>query len=327
MSEQQSPPPEIASRVTDVAAFEPSLSELGRRSRLFPGLGFGTGYLWAGVTAEDGQRYAVLRSHGLDATALYFVLELSDDLWRPPAVRFAALPGLDGLYWGRMSYEEEPERQVIQPMNPAYRAFRLEYTPAGHRWIEDGVLDLALTPLGPAMRYRCPGPPDDFGYTSQICRVQGTIQGRSLVGFGGLDRSYHEHGVTWDLCKGYRRLEELWWVWAGIHEDGRREHGIVAAGRGDFRVGFFHRDGEAPVAATDVRHEIAWEERDGRRLPVSALLSFGGRRFRFSASGNVTLPGADLYFDWLHGQVVEEGGPAPAQRFSWMEYFKHLVRG
>jgi hypothetical protein len=183
-----------------------------------------------------------------------------------------------------------------------------------------------MEPLGAAMRYRCPGPPDDFGYTSQICRVEGMVDGKEVRGHGGCDRYYGEPGIVWLQSKGFRLLEELWWVWAGEHDDGRQEHGTAITGPGDFRVGFFHRDGEEPVAVSELDVDVHWEERDGRRLPVGATLRFGGRTFEYEASGNVTIPGADLFINWMHGAMGEHGTPVPAQRFSWLEYFKHLAQ-
>ena len=76
----------------------------------------------------------------------------------------------------------------------------------------------------------------------------------------------------------------------GIGEDGRQEHGVAITGPGDFGVGFFHRDGEPVVTTNEIEHEVEWEERDGRRLPLKATIEFGGRRFFYRPSGNVTLP-------------------------------------
>ena len=175
------------------------------------------------------------------------------------------------------------------------------------------------------MRYRCPGAPDDFGCTSQICQVEGMVDGKRVRRFGGNDRMYHEHGINWRTSKGYLHLEELWWVWAGTHADGRQEHGIAILGRDDFRVGFFHRDGEAPVTVNDIQAEVVWEDKNGVRLPMSARSSFGGRTFPYRATGNVTLSGADPAVEWLQGEMLEVGGPVPAERFCWLEFFKHIA--
>jgi hypothetical protein len=316
---------DIAS-ATEVGSFTPTLDDLGRRARTFEGLGFQTAWFWAGVTTPDGQRYALLRQHEPGSTYLFFGLEIADDVWSDPGVRYATIPGHDDLYGGSLKYEEKDGAQVIKPGNPLYREMSLSLKPGEYRWIEADWLDLTMVPLGEALRYACPGPPDSFGYTSQICRVKGTVDGKAAEGFGGLDRYYGEHGVVWGQSKGFRHLEELWWVWAGIGEDGRQEHGVAITGPGEFRVGFFHRDGEAVLTTNEVEHEVEWEERDGRRLPLKATIEFGGRRFLYRPSGNVTIPGADLFIDWLHGEMAEDGGPPLAQRFSWLEYFKHLAK-
>lgn len=314
----------VASR-TEVESFVPALDDYGRRATTFPGLGFATAWLWAGVTADDGRRFALLRQHEVGSTFLFYGLEIAPDVWSDPTVRHANIPGVDDLYVGGIAYDEVDGAQVVTPTNPLYRGMRLRFAPDRLTWREDDWLDLTLEPLGAAMRYRCPGPPDDFGYTDQICRVTGTVDGETVEGFGGLDRYYGEPGVVWLQSKGFQQLEELWWVWAGIGEDGRQEHGVAITGPGEFGVGFFHRDGEEPVTVDAIDNDVTWEERDGRRLPVAATLSFGGRRFRYEASGNVTIPGADLFIDWLHGAVGEEGGPPLVRTFSWLEFFKHLT--
>jgi hypothetical protein len=313
------------SSATEVASFTPALSDFGRRARTFEGLGFQTAWLWAGVTANDGQRYALLRQHEPGSTCLFFGLEIADDVWSDPAVRYAIIPGYDDLYVGLISYDEVDGAQLIQPRNPLYRSMRLSFTPGEHHWIEADWLDFKMLPLGETLRYVCPGPPDSFGYTSQICRIKGTVDGKPAEGFGGLDRYYGEHGVVWSQSKGFLHLEELWWVWAGIGEDGRQEHGVAITGPGDFRVGFFHRDGEDVLTTNEVEHALEWEEREGRRLPLRATIEFGGRRFLYRPSGNVTIPGANMFIDWLHGEMVEDGAPPLAQCFSWLEYFKHLA--
>lgn len=310
---------------TKVEAFRPGLGDYGRRATTFPGLGFTTAWLWAGVSDDDGQRYALLRQHEVGSTFLFYGLEIAPDVWSDPGVRHANIPGVDDLYIGGIAYDEIDGEHKVTPTNPLYRGMRLRFTPDRLSWREDDWLDVTLEPLGDAMLYTCPGPPDGFGYTDQICRVTGTVDGKRVRGFGGLDRFYGEPGVVWTQSKGCQQLEELWWVWAGIGEDGRQEHGVVVTGPGEFAVGFFHRDGEEPIATDHIGYDVTWSERDGRRLPTEALIELDGRRFRYEASGNVTIPGADLFIDWLHGSVVEEGGPTLVETFSWLEFFKHLA--
>ncbi len=312
--------------VVEVESFRPSLDDFGRRARTFEGLGFQTAWLWAGVADEEGHRYALVREHGPGETILFYGLEVSKDVWTSPAVRYAPIPGSDGFYWGGLNYEREGNAQVIIPRNPLYPRLSVSLSPQEIHWRESDWSDLSLVPLPSALRYLCPGKPDSFGYTSQICRIIGTVQGRAVQGFGGYDRYYGEPGIVWVQSKGFRHLEQLWWVWAGRAEDGRTEHGVAITGPGDFRVGYFHREGEKPVTCNHLKHEVEWSERDRRVLPLAVTLEFGGRRFRYRATGNVTIPGADLFIDWLHGEMVEEGVAAPTRCFSWLEYFKHLAK-
>lgn len=318
--------PRALSSVTEVKSLQPVIDDYGRFATTFRNLGFQTAWLWACVTTYGGKRYALVREHSLSETTRLFTIEVSKDIWQPPTVRHAPVPGLDGYYWGRIDYEGEDEAWRIDSRNPSYGELHVSLSPERLRWSESNWLDLEMTPLGQALRYRCPGPPDDFGYTSQICRISGTVDGEPAEGFGGYDRAYHEPGFVWTQSKGHRFLEEYWWVWAGLDAKGRQEHGIVITGPHNFHVAFFHRDGEDPIATNQLRNEIFWEERNGRRLPAGATLEFAERRFRYRAAANVTPAGADLLFDWLHGEMVEQDRQSAVRCFSWCEYFKYLVK-
>jgi hypothetical protein len=315
----------VASR-TEVSAFLPGPDDYGRRARTFPGLGFQTAWLWAAVTADDdGRRFALMREHNTASTVVYTGIEVAPDVWAPPAVHRAPAPGLDRQYWGPLFYEQDGDGHIVRSTNHAYPALTARLAPDGHHWVEHGWLDLTMRPLGHALRFVCPGPPDAFGITSQICRVTGTVEGAAVTGFGGLDRHYGEPGVGWTQSKGFRHLEQFWWVWAGLDADGRQEHGTAVAGPNEFAVGFFDRDGDEPVATNHLDHDIEWQERDGRRIPVAAGLRLGGRHFRFVANGNVSFPDPALGIDWLHGGLFEDSGPRLVAGFAWMEYFKHLA--
>jgi len=68
-------------------------------------------------------------------------------------------------------------------------------------WREADLVDVTLTLRSPTLDDRIPGPPDDCGYSSSIGWVEGTVAGRAVRGFGGLDRAFCEHGITWGQCK------------------------------------------------------------------------------------------------------------------------------
>jgi len=316
----------IASRagafVADCRLYEPTLEDYGRRAATFPGLGFTNGWLTAGLSTASGQRFAVMREHEVGTTCVYYGFELTRDVWSWPLVRQMAAPGVDPLYTGPIHYEPAGATHEIRGMNPAFPRFAISLAPATIHWIEGEWLDLTLTSLGSSLQRRVAGGPDDYAFMSALYRATGVVDGMSVTGFGGYDRSYHDHGVTWRQSSAFR-FEHLWWWWAGVHDDGRRERGWAVAGRDPgFGVGAFHRDGEDPVVATTLDHDVTWQERNGRRQPVGALLRFDGRTFRYVSTGNVSVPAADTSMGWMHGDVTEEGADHPAERFCWLHFIK-----
>ena len=100
--------------------------------------------------------------------------------------------------------------------------------------------------------------------------------------------------------------------------------GNTMLGAGGYATATFHRQGDAPVLATnaDVESTVEWDTRDGVSQPYLATLSFGGRIFDFHGTHNAAACAAALGIAWLHGTVRERGGPAPVRSWSTMEVIK-----
>ena len=169
-----------------------------------------------------------------------------------------------------------------------------------------------------------PGLPDDVGYTSTGCTVEGTIEGFKITGgYGGLDRMYCIPGLSAHVSK-IAELEHYWFVSGSIMSDGTWQTGNAMLGAGNYATATFHSQGEAPVIATndDVKSKVVWKEKDGVSQPVRATLSFGGRTFDFEATHNSAAAGVSLGIAWMHGVVQERGGPQPVKSWSTMEVIK-----
>lgn len=301
------------------------LADLGRRATSFPGLGFSTAWLWALVRSEQRQ-LMVLREYGVAHASIYYVLEVADDPWTTPRVVAAQIPGHDRLYVGTTRFEPRSagRSHLLTGNNPLYPALRIELAPERITWEEADLVDLTLHLREPTLDIRVPGPPDDCGYASSVGWVEGTVDGEEVSGFGGLDRSCNEPGITWGQCKVFRHLEEAWFVWANRLEDGRDEHGWVVCGPQGFRLAALCRDDEDTIVDDAPRVERTIEERDGRRVLMAADLHVGGRHHRWSAERNVAIPGMDLFVDWMHGRVDPVDGPAVVEGGAICELFKHV---
>ncbi len=141
----------------DVDAFEPRSDDYGRRARTFDGLGFQTGWLWAGVTADDGRRYALLREHEVGCTNPHDGLQIAPDIRPQAVIIMPPSPPVDDLYCGAVRYEPDGEAHSISSTNPVYPPTTVSLSPSGHTWREADWMDVTMEPLGVAMRYRCPG--------------------------------------------------------------------------------------------------------------------------------------------------------------------------
>ncbi|WP_405182482.1 hypothetical protein OG225_16400 [Nocardia sp. NBC_01377] len=166
-----------------------------------------------------------------------------------------------------------------------------------------------------------PGPPDDVGYTSSGCAVSGRIEGSEIVGgYGGVDRMYCLPGISAQISK-MAHLEHYWFVWGAIFDGGHWETGNAMLGAGGYATATFHRQGEAPLVATndEVDAKVLRETKGGVSQPHLACISFCGRTFDFQGTHNAAACAAALGIAWLHGTVREQGGPEPTSSWSTME--------
>jgi hypothetical protein len=232
------------------------------------------------------------------------------------------------MYWGPLFWSDREASSALFAGNLAVYAkhpIKVVLGTKEYVWKDDNVIDVVLAPLPMNVTtIYVPGPPDDVGYTSTGCTVTGSIDGSPITGgYGGLDRMYCLPGLSAHVSK-IAELEHYWFVWGSIRSDGRWETGNAMLGAGNYATATFHRQGDAPVIATndDVTSKVTWESRGEVSQPVRATLSFGGRTFGFEATHNAAAAAVSLGIAWMHGVVQEEGEPAPVKSWSTMEVIK-----
>ena len=95
-------------------------------------------------------------------------------------------------------------------------------------------------------------------------------------------------------------------------------------GSGNFAIATFQREGEDRVIATndDVKATVDWIEKDGKKKPHAATLQFAGKTFNYQGEYNAAASAISFAVDWLHGTMVEEGGPEPVKSYATMEVIK-----
>jgi len=290
----------------------------------FPGIYTDTWWFWAMADTENGKRYEVLRALTKSTAFDFLLAECPKDIWADPkTVRF---PGEKDLYFGMIMWSEDNGAQIVFPASLSTKhVLSISVGPKEYLWKEDDCVDIKLTPLPlNVTTIYVPGLPDDVGYTSSGCKVEGTIEGSKITGgYGGIDRMYSLPGVS-SLVSKIAILEHYWFVWGSQIEDGRWESGNAMLGSGNFAIATFHREGEAPVVATndDVKAKVKWATQGDKSQPHRATLSFGGHTFHFEGNYNAAAVGVSLGIAWLHGTVEHEGAPKPVNSWSTMEVIK-----
>ncbi|MEV0708735.1 hypothetical protein [Nocardia aurea] len=309
--------------VPDVTMVDASRQDHSTADKQFPGLHNDLLFLWAMVDTADGRRYELVRTLSASATFDFTLHECHPDLWEYP--RTVRIPGERDLYWGPIIWLDRHGTRTVLQANvtmAAKHSMTIALSPEKYVWKEEDVIDVLLTPLpSNVTRIDVPGPPDDVGYTSSGCAVSGTIEGSEIVGgYGGLDRMYCLPGISAQISK-MAHLEHYWFVWGAIFDDGHWETGNAMLGAGGYATATFHRQGEAPLVATndEVDAKVLWETKGDVSQPHLASISFCGRTFDFQATHNAAACAAALGIAWLHGTVREQGGPEPTNSWSTME--------
>jgi hypothetical protein len=310
-----------------VSLADASVQDHSTMDKQFPGLHNDLLFLWAMVDTENGKRYELIRTLSASAAFDFNLHECSTDLWAHPTN--VCFPGEHDLYWGPIIWADVEGKQTVFAANGAMgkrHPMSISLSGSAYVWKEhDDCIDVVLTPLPMNVTaIYVPGLPDDVGYTSSGCTVSGRIEGSRITGgYGGLDRMYCLPGLSAHVSK-IAELEHYWFVWGSVMSDGRWETGNAMLGAGNYATATFQRQGEPPVIATngDVKSKVIWEEKDGRRQPLHASLSFGGRTFTFEATHNAAAAAVSLGIAWMHGVMREELGPEPVKSWSTMEVIK-----
>jgi hypothetical protein len=298
---------------TLVRAFVPSAATYFRTHRPH-GLAYQSTWLWSCVTDESGQQYAVTREFKVEASTLAVVSQLEHGTGRDSPRLY------NNLYLGIVLHNiDAANGRVFVSSYPAKGAlaFSVEIQPQRFHHIEaGGEVDLHYTALGPAMEYFCPGELEDGLYASEFCAIEGTVRGRSVRGFGGMDIAWGPPGIGWTQSKIYTLLEEYWVVFVNEFEDGTCEYGVAVDGAAAFSVGFLVRNG-TPQHLGDA--EIVMQ-RSADGFPTAAAITLGADRYDFTTTARVAqIKGL---MQWANGAMVQANGSRQARRrFAWIEYF------
>ncbi len=310
---------------TVVDTYEPNLADLDPQAERF-GLNLQVQYLYGGLWTEDGTQYVVERKLvGAMTSGVWLMSDESGDL--------QLLPGALASARGETLRQSTPERrrwsnhlmhevgQAIRPSND--QPLEIELTDDTLTWNEGELFELQGRVLGPGFQYYMPMRTSPLFYTTQGYWMTGTVHGRAVEGFVGLDHGYFAPATEWKEYTIFREIELAWEVFANRYGD-TVEWGVIAKGRQGMSAAIVFEDGEVVARSDDMPTRAVVT--DDHRYVETVTFDIGGTPYRFTASEK----GKMLQFNearWAgytsQGGVTQRVGDTrtPDVSFCWIETF------
>jgi hypothetical protein len=265
------------------------------------GLEYGSIWMWAQVVDTDGSRYYICRELNKDSTN--FVLY------------FKGTPGLntedepvfqDRIFKGYIlhHFDKDEATVTIRPQYEQGNWFKLTIKLGQFDFVDaDGAVDLKYKLLATPQTWYCPGKYgilDDYMYRSQHCIISGTINGKEVSGWGGMDSEWSPPGVPARQTKRFEVLEKFWICWYTEYEDGTIEDGIYVRGYENHAAPYYVKNGKAYIPK---KHHVVVKPRPDGVLE-SAEIYFDDMEFEYTT---VALVANDVCAK-ADGQNTDEGG-------------------
>jgi hypothetical protein len=201
------------------------------------GLIFDAAWIWGvieekGPNSNNGQRYFFCREYKKANTNFVFINKIIPDLEHEDEPMFVG-----ELYQG-YTYNnllQDQQKIVMGPAYPIGSNFKIEIAEKKVTYLEnDGkILALDFEWLAPALVFYVPGQAgqeNDIMYQSQHYTIEGTFNGKTVFGWGGIDQAWVPPFQDYRQSKIYNCLEGMWPVWYNEYEDGSREYGVYVDG-------------------------------------------------------------------------------------------------
>ncbi len=203
-----------------------------------------------------------------------------------------------------------------QPLSLVLDGDRLE-------WSEGRLLELTGTVQGPGFQIYAPDRSEPVFYTSQFYWVTGTVLGREVEGFIGLDHSYFAPGSEWKEYRVYNDLEIAWTVFCNKYADDSVEYGVIVTGKQGFGGAVVYDSGVEIANTNRVKSTFSLQESGDIALGTSDLET---ATYTFTATPTGSMP----HFSkarWA-GYRAQAGiarrvgdDREPVNAFSWTEFF------
>jgi hypothetical protein len=253
---------------TLVGSFDPTPDTMSHHSQHF-GLSIDATYIFGTFRDGDGNPTSLVRRIGCGGDSLGLTLLHSPQ----PGADFRVDPSVAArAFIGRAQQDIDSER-VRFTGGKAYphgdRGFELTCTSAELHWSEAVDVELRGERIGPGLQFFTPWSSGAVLYTSRLWQVQGTIRGREVNGFMGVDNVLTPSGYSWGHEPISDNYELSWYTWGNQYDDGTVETGHIASGHGFWGFAIFNeRDGEL-CRTTDVRSLVRQRDEVGWPLHIT----------------------------------------------------------
>lgn len=211
---------------------------------------------------------------------------------------------------------------------PAGYPLTLELHDKNIEWSEGDLLEVTGTLQGPGFQFYAPARTEPLFYTTQIYWVTGTVLGKPVDGFIGLDQGYFQSGKEWKEYRYFEELELSWEVFGNRFTDDTVEYGVIVKGRQGWS-GAATFDCGALVAKTD--NVGAQYRLDAEGFIETAHFDIGDEQYVFTGSerGRMRHFGEARWAGYTSqaGTTRRVGDKRTlANGFTWVEFFPDRIR-
>jgi hypothetical protein len=209
-------------------------------------------------------------------------------------------------FYGYIQSEVIGDRWLLNSRGKPGRGFSFEVTPGEKAvWREEGIMDLEMRQVGPAMQMYHPDPEMDWYYLALVTEITGTILDDPVVGVGGWELAWSNAGaLDWRELAVPRRCEDMWMIYVNHYDDGAVEGAALYANARGSGVGMLVENG-AGRGLRNIRSDVFV---DSSGSPSRLQWSAEGRTWEWTADNpsSLTSPRNPSYL-WYMGQVRELG--------------------
>jgi hypothetical protein len=243
-------------RSTLVGHFQPSADQIWSNEPHF-GLNRDGFYVYGEFFDEDGTRYLVVRKIEGNFTTYVFSVHSNEDRVATRLDKRAVGKSFTGaltrsrdensVTFDANRHHTEASAKKLSPFSP--NRLSLTIGPDGAHWVEQGLVDIRATMVGPGLQWFTPYSGGGIFVLSMGHRAEGTVNGKPVKGFFFFDQFYTVQGVSWPYDPVVGGQVIRWNTFANWFEDGTVELGHFAFGQGKWGFALVNDSTRGPVHA------------------------------------------------------------------------------